>query len=115
MKAVLCDPGLYGISLAEGSYDTVDQKITDDVRYVAPELRIKNKKAHPTRATDIYALGGLGYEVRLLSICGLSLTYLSSSFVKGFIHLTKTTSVERLLMTLQTENYQPRNQMNSTP
>jgi hypothetical protein len=64
-QAVLCDPGLFGISLAAGSYKVVETKDAGDARYLAPELVKEDQKGYPTRATDVYALGWLGFEVRL--------------------------------------------------
>jgi hypothetical protein len=40
-------------------------KDTGDVRYLAPELDKEDQKGYPTKATDVYALGWLGFEVRL--------------------------------------------------
>lgn len=65
-QAVLCDPGLFGISLAEGSYKTVKTNDTSDNHYLAPELLKEDQNGYPTRATDVYALGCLGFEVQLV-------------------------------------------------
>jgi serine/threonine protein kinase len=92
-KAVLCDPGLFGISLTEGGYKIVGKKDTSDAGYLAPELHKEDQSGYPTRATDVYALGCLGFEVKLFSLHHAmdGLLNFSSSLTKEFIRLMRAT------------------------
>jgi serine/threonine protein kinase len=53
---------------------TTTSEHTGTTRYLAPELVASEESVPPTLASDVYALGCLGLEVRLYGV-QLSLTY----------------------------------------
>ena len=63
--AQICD---FGLSRLMQDYEGTPLNTTTDhtgtVRYLAKEL-VATKKAVPTRATDVYALGCLAFEARI--------------------------------------------------
>jgi len=66
-RAVLCDFGLVRIFLDEGgSGMTTTTAHTGTERYLAPELVTGDELVLPTAASDVYALGCVGLEVRIL-------------------------------------------------
>jgi len=61
----ICDFGLVSIFLEEGSSGmTTTSPHTGTDRYLAYELLIDSEDVAPTTASDIFALGCIGLEVR---------------------------------------------------
>jgi serine/threonine protein kinase len=63
----ICDFGLARVFLEmEGSGMTTSSEHTGTPRYLAPELVMSEENVYPTSASDVYALGCLGLEVRYI-------------------------------------------------
>lgn len=63
---MICDFGLARVfSEQTGGGMTTTSEHTGTARYLSPELVISDTDVPPTPASDIYALGSLGLEVRL--------------------------------------------------
>jgi serine/threonine protein kinase len=61
----ICDFGLARVFLeAESTGMTTTSEHTGTTRYLAPELVASEVTVYPTTASDVYALGCLGLEVR---------------------------------------------------
>ena len=69
-NAQICDFGLVRVCVEDGkSGTTTTTAHTGTERYLARELLVEGDEARPTRASDIYALGCIGLEVRLQYHC----------------------------------------------
>lgn len=73
----ICDFGLAHIFFDEpGSGLTTTTEHTGTERYLAPELVLGDIEAHPTTASDVYALGCLGLEVNCPCLFDISVLIL---------------------------------------
>ncbi|KIM23202.1 hypothetical protein M408DRAFT_321321 [Serendipita vermifera MAFF 305830] len=88
----LCDFGLARVFLEEGSTGmTTTSEHTGTTRYLAPELVFGDELVHSTTASDAYAVGCLGLEVKGFRSLGCANLLSRSYFLKSLMLVTLTT------------------------
>ena len=74
-KAQLCDFGLVKILADGNSGMTTTSPYGGTERYLARELLVGGEEVSPTTASDIYAVGCIGLEVRSYAVTALLLSH----------------------------------------